>query len=415
MIPDSWLEMFEVVRRNKLRTLLTASGVFWGMLMLVLLLGFGDGLEVATQRTMGGFATNAVYVWGGRTTIPHRGMQPGRRIEYDNADIPAMIASVEGIEHLAPRNQLGGYRSGVNIHRGTKTTNAAVAGDGPNFRFIQPMRMELGRWINELDMQQSRKVAVIGKAARDALFEPDEDVLGEHVVVRGVAFQVVGVFRSTQAGDAGDRQELAMHVPFTTFQRAFNFGDRVGWFAFTARPDVQAGELEARVRQVLSERHRIHPDDRQAIGSYNSQEEFEKIANLFAGIRFLVWFVGTATLLSGVVGVSNILLITVRERTSEIGVRRALGATRLSIVWMVVQEALLLTAISGYAGLVAGVVILEIAASMIGEGTESMGPPGIDLSAALAGVVVLVLGGLFAGMIPAQRAVAISPVDALRS
>lgn len=416
MIPDTWLELWEVVVRNKLRTLLTASGVFWGMFMLVLMLGFGTGLERGVQTTLGGrFATNAVYLWGQRTSMPYRGMQPGRSMDFDTRDVDALLAEIDGVEHLAPRNQLGGYRGSVLVTHGTESTNISVAGDYPSYAYIQPMEMRRGRWINELDLQDQRKVAVIGEAAYEQLFEPGENPIGQTVTVYAVAFQVIGVFASTQPGDRGDRQEMALHVPFTTFSNAFNYGDGVSWFAAAAQPHISASEMEADIRKVLKERHRVHPDDRQAIGSYNSQEEFERVQNLFAGIRGLVWIVGTATLLSGVVGVSNILLITVRERTSEIGLRRALGATQLSVVWMIVQEALLLTSVAGYSGLVVGVVLIEGVALLIGEGTESMGPPSIDVSVALASVVVLVVGGLFAGVIPARRAAAIHPVDALRS
>jgi len=416
MIPDSWIELWEVVVRNRVRTLLTASGVFWGMFMLVLMLGFGRGLELGVGNAMGGrYATNAVYVWGGRSTMPYKGMQPGRKTVYSQSDIAVLQAEVAGLEHLAPRNQLGGYRNGVNVVHGAETTNLSVAGDFPQYAFIQAMDLQRGRWINELDIAGQRKNAVIGYAAYEQLFEPGDDPIGQYVSVFGVAFQVVGLFRSPQSGDRGDRQEMALHVPFTAFNNAFNQGDRVGWFAATADADTPASVLEERIRSVLAEQHRLHPDDQRAIGSYNSQEEFERVVNLFAGIRGLVWIVGTATLLSGVVGVSNILLITVRERTSEIGVRRALGATQLQVVWMIVQEALLLTSVAGYSGLVVGVAVLEVAAYFIGEGTESMGPPSIDLSVALTSVGVLIVGGLFAGLIPARRAAAIHPVQALRS
>ncbi|MEZ4322161.1 MAG: ABC transporter permease [Myxococcota bacterium] len=416
MIPDSWLELWEVIVRNKLRTLLTASGVFWGMFMLVLMLGFGNGLEVGVAGAMGPRrATNAVYLWGQRTTMPYRGLQPGRSISYDESDVGALRNEVRGLKVLAPRNQLGGHRGSVNVTYGSETTNISVAGDSPEYILVQPIVLVAGRWINETDMVDQRKNAVIGHAAYEQLFPRGADPLGHHVTVNGVAFQIVGMFESPQSGDRGDREEMALHVPFTTFGNAFNMGDRVGWFAATGTDDVRAGDLEDEIRRVLAERHRIHPDDRQAIGAYNSQEEFERLQNLFAGIRGLVWVVGTATLLSGVVGVSNILLITVRERTSEIGVRRALGATQLQVVWMIVQEALLLTSVAGYSGLVLGVGLLEVASSVIGEGTETMGPPTIDVSVAIAAVLVLMVGGVFAGIIPARRAAAIHPVDALRS
>lgn len=411
---DRLLEMWAVMRRNSLRTLLTASGVFWGMFMLVIMLGFGDGLESGVKRNMLGYSTNAVYVWSRSTRMPYKGLPAGRRIQFDNGDIALLAEQVEGIEYLSPRMQLGGYRNGVNVQAGTKQGNFEVAGDYPVYQYIQAMQVDHGRWVNQRDMDELRKVAILGRAVSEQLFGPGVDPLGRTIQIRGVAFQVVGQFHSTHGGDGADRIEMAVHIPFTTFQQAFNF-PRPAWFALTGAPDVSGSQLEDRVREVLMRRHRVHPDDRGALGSFNSEEEFEKIQKLFDGIRFLVWFVGTATLLSGLVGVSNILLITVRERTSEIGVRRALGATQLSVVVMIVQEALLLTAVSGYGGLVFGVAVLELASLAIGPGNQTMGQPHISLEVALLAAGVLVLGGLLAGAIPATRAASIQPVEALRS
>lgn len=410
---DRVLEMWAVMRRNSLRTLLTASGVFWGMFMLVLMLGFGDGLESGVKRNMLGFSTNAVYVWSRTTRIPYKGLPAGRPIRFENGDIELLAEQVEGLEYLAPRVQLGGHRGTVLVTGNGEEGSFQVAGDYPEYQYIQAMTMTRGRWINHRDMVDGRKVAVVGRGVTQQLF-PGLDPLGETIQVAGVAFQIVGEFRANQAGDGADRIEMALHIPFTTFQSAFN-QPAPHWFALTGMPEVSGVELENRVRSVLGQKYRIHPDDRSALGSFNSEEEFQKIQSLFDGIRFLVWFVGTATLLSGLVGVSNILLITVRERTSEIGVRRALGATRFSVITMIVQEALFLTAVSGYAGLVIGVAVLELGGLLIGPDNTSMGQPHISLDVALLAACVLVVGGLFAGAIPAHRAASIQPVEALRS
>ncbi|MBW2254502.1 MAG: ABC transporter permease [Deltaproteobacteria bacterium] len=287
---DRWTEIAVTLRSNRLRTFLTAAGVFWGMFMLVVMLGFGDGLERGIKRSMSGFATNSVYVWGRRTSMPYKGMRPGRRISYDNADAAA-LAELPGIEFLAPRNQLGGHRGGANVVRGNKTGNYSVMGDMPEFGHIQPMVFEEGRFVNHIDVQEYRKVAVIGRQVYDELFVDATDPIGQSLRVRGVYFQVVGMFHASGNDDRADRYNATIHIPFTTFQRVFNYGDHVAWFAMTGRPDVTGSDLEAEARKVLAERHKVHPDDENAIGAFNAEEEFRKITVLFRGIRLFVWFV----------------------------------------------------------------------------------------------------------------------------
>ncbi len=411
---DTWQEIGATVRSNPLRTALTAAGVFWGMFMLLVMLGFGDGLEKAAFRMLGGRATNAVFVWGGRTSMAYRGLQPGRYVQYDNRDI-APLNALPGVAVLAPRNQLGGYRDGTPVVRGGKTGAFQIMGDMPQFAAIQTVEFDGGRFINPLDISELRKVAVLGEQVVEALYEPGEPVLGTWIHVRGVVFQVIGYFHSTAPDDSGDRAEQTIHVPLSTFQQAFNRGDDVQWFAAVADDDVPGTDLEAQVKAVLKDRHDVHPDDTEALGSFNSEREFRRIQNLFLGIRGLVWLVGSATLLSGVVGVSNIMLIVVRERTREIGLRRAVGATPASIVGLIVQEAVVLTAISGLAGVVAGVAVVQLAAWGIGADNPSMGQPGVELEAALGASGVLLIAGVLAGLLPARHAVAIHPVDALRA
>lgn len=411
---DRWAEIGMTLRTNRLRSLLTAAGVFWGMFMLVVMLGFGDGLESGTKRSMGGFATNAVYIWGGRTSLPYQGLRPGRHINYDNGDALA-LSQLPEIEYFAPRNQLGGWREGNNVSRGPKTGNYSVMGDYPEFNRIQPKIIDAGRFINDLDIEQFRKVAVIGKQVYDELFEPGSDAIGQHIKIRGVYYQVVGVFHSRSADDQGDRDNTTIHIPFSTFQRSLNYGDFVGWFALTGKPDVSGSELEDTVRAVLADRHKIHPDDEPAIGSFNAEKEFTQMTTLFAGIRFFVWFVGVMTLAAGVIGVSNIMLIVVRERTREIGLRRAIGATPASVVGMILQESITLTAVAGYSGLVVGVLALEGAGLLIGPDNKTMGQPTVDLSTALWAGLILLIAGALAGLIPARSAAAIQPVQALHA
>jgi putative ABC transport system permease protein len=412
---DTWQEIAATLRSNKLRALLTASGVFWGLFMLILMLGLGRGLENGTRKNLAGLAPNAVYVWGQRTGLPHRGLQPGRHLRFETEDI-RRIAAIPGVEHVAPRLRLGGWRDAGRVSHRDKTASVNVLGDVPAFARIEPMPVVEGRFLNELDVTEKRKVVVLGRKARAALFAEGERAHGDFIAINGVHFRVVGEIRSEKGGEEGDRVENSAFVPFTTFQQAFNQPDRVGWFSLSVRADASAPEVEKEVRRVLSERHGVHPNDQQAIGSFNAAEQFGKVQGLFRGIRAFVWFVGTLTLFAGVLGVSNILLIIVKERTRELGIRKALGATPASIVGLVLQESVALTALSGYAGLVAGVGALELLGNFVEklDGAPLSGPE-VDLEAALIAAGVLVVAGAIAGIVPARHAARVAPVEALRA
>jgi len=425
---DKWHELVVTLGKNKLRTALTALGVFWGIFMLIVMLGFGSSLEGGVKKNMFGFASNAVYVWARSTSIPHQGLPPGRRVSFTNDDIEVLRKRVPEIEYIAPRAQLGGHRGATQVVHADKTGAFEIMGDYPQFQHIQPMTFARGRFINDIDIREQRKVAVIGSEVFKQLYESSANPIGTSIRVNGVYFQVVGTFDVLSGGNQGDRLAQSIFVPFTTFQQAYNLGDRVGWFALTAIPGFSAADLEERVRAVLSERHKVSPADKQAIGSWNTGKEFEKIQSLFGGIRAIIWFVGIFTLLAGVIGVSNIMLITVKERTKEIGVRKALGATPGAIVSMIVTEALTLTALSGYLGLVAGIGLLELVGSAIGDGVGEggggrrgggLGPafiaPDVSLEPVLIAAAVLVFAGLLAGLIPARHAAKIQPVEALRA
>ncbi len=411
--PDLWAEIGQVAWRNPLRTGLTALGVFWGTLMLVLMLGFGEGLERGVLRSMQGSAPNAVYVWGRRTALPYHGEKPGRAIRFRISDTEA-LARIPGVELITPRQQIGGYGGRAVVTHDDQSGTFQLQGDTHLYRKVLNVVFDAGRFIDPLDNAEGRKVAVIGREVARTLF-PDEEALGEWIEVQGVAFRVIGVFHAAVASDNGDRQESTIHVPFQTFRRVFHTGDRVRWFALLADAGTDAGDVDRQVKRTLGRLHGVHPDDTQAMGSYNKAEAFARLQNLFAGIRWLVWVVGTATLASGVIGVSNILLIVVRERTSEIGLRRALGATPSSIVAVIVGEAVVLTGVSGIVGVLTGTVLVELAAMAIGPDHPEYGQPGIQVSVVVVASLVLVVAGAMAGLIPARRALAIQPVTALRS
>ncbi len=410
---DKWQELLSALRHNKLRTLLTACGVFWGVFMLVLMLGFGRGLQTGVTKNMIGFATNSIYLWGQRTSMPHKGIQPGRWVTLDNGDTEALQRDLSGVLVVAPRNQLGGWRDGNLVSRGAKVGNFGVMGDVPEFAMTQALQMDGGRFVNQLDMADARKVTVIGEQVRKVLFG-DEDPIGQTVQIKGVHFQVVGTYTSTLPGDEGERANQTLHIPFATFQRTFNTRDVVGWFALVAEPNVLAADVEHQAREIIKRQHGIHPEDDRAVGSYNAGKDFLRVENLFAGIRFFIWFVSIATLCAGALGVSNIMLVSVRERTREIGVRKALGATPWAITSLVLREAMMLTLLAGYAGLVCGVLFLEGSRHLMADQGGPYGAPSIDLAVALIACGVLVVVGVVAGVVPARHAARIEPVAALR-
>lgn len=408
-------EVLQTLSKNKLRTTLTAFGVFWGIFMLMIMLGSGQGLENGVTRSFGGSATNAVYMWTQQTTLPYKGLPRGRSFNFLQEDIQAIKDNVPELDVLAPSAQLGGYRGENNVSRGTKTGPFTVRGDFPENRFIQVFTLTSGRYLNDLDIKERRKVCVIAPRVEEVLFNKAESPLGQYIQVNGTYFKVIGTITTDKGGDDAEEKMQTIYIPFTTFQQAFNWGGKIGWFSMTAKPQFEASLMEEKVKKILAQRHRISPDDPYAIGSWNSQKEFKKIQGLFAGIKLLVWVVGIGTLLAGVIGISNIMLIIVKERTREIGVRRALGATPNSIITQIISESVLLTSMAGYFGLLAGIFLMEGINKAI-EGTDSgmFYQPGVELDVAIKALVILIISGALAGIIPARKAIAISPVDALR-
>jgi putative ABC transport system permease protein len=413
---DHWQEIKSALLRNRLRTALTAFGVFWGIFLLMVMLGSGTGLENGVTRGFAGGATNSFFVWTQRTQKPYRGMPAGRQIQLDNADVAA-VRRVRAVAVVAPRNQLGGFMGGNNVTRGRKAGAFTVTGDYPAIAHIDSVDMREGRFLDDLDLDERRKVAVIGTRVRDVLFAKGEEAIGDSIEIRGVYFLVVGVFAPQQSGEDGDRKAQTIFVPFTTFQRAFNFGDRVGWLAVTSNPAVPASVAEKEVLDLLRTRHKVAPDDSRAFGHWNMEEEYGKVQGLFGGIRILVWLVGIGTLAAGAIGVSNIMLIIVKERTKEIGIRRAVGARPSAIVAQIVLESVILTACAGYAGLVAGIAIMELVGGLLpqGGGNTMFTNPDVSIAEALRALGVLVAAGVVAGLAPAQRALQVSPMVALRS
>lgn len=411
---DSWQEIFATIRKNRLRTFLTMLGVFWGIFMLVVMLGSGNGLRNAIIRDFQGTATNSFFVWTQPTTKGYKGMKPGRRYNFDLGDAAA-LKQLRELDVVSPMNQLGGHDEASNVVRGLKTAACGIRANFPEATGIEHIVLEKGRYINAFDIREKRKVCVVGQRVVQLLFKPGEEPMGDYIRVNGVYFRIVGITRTTGSGGDGREQAERIEIPFTTFQNAFNYGNVVGWFAIRSAPGVPAARSEEKVLELLRERHKIAPDDVKAIGHWNMEVEFKKISGLFTGIEWLIWVVGSGTLLAGVIGISNIMLIVIKERTKEIGVKRALGATPAHIVGQVLIETVFLTAISGYMGLVAGIGLLELIDNLVGRSGETFTNPTVDLSVALKALGILVIGGGLAGLIPARKAVNIKPVEALRA
>jgi putative ABC transport system permease protein len=415
---DIWQEILHTVRQNRLRSLLTAFGVFWGLFMLVIMIGAGQGLQKGAYSEFSSYATNSVFIWPRLTTKPYKGFPIGRRFNFTNEDTEVLRRTVPGISSLAPRGRKRGRDGDNNVTHGDRTATLTIYGDHPEVQNIRMLQIISGRFLNRLDLTERRKVTVIGEETVKLLFEKEESPMGAYININNINFKVVGVYRLPSKNDEDYEEEAkAVFLPLSTFQRVFSWGETVGWFSITSEPQVKASDVRDEVIRVLASRHIIAPEDERAFGSWNMEDEFRKIADLFVGIRFIVWFVGIFTLLAGIIGVSNIMLIAVRERTREIGIKRTVGATPFSVISQVLLEALLLTSIPGYVSLVCGVAVLEGVGHMIHIleiDAQMFQDPSIDFSAALLALAVLTIAGTLAGLMPAYRAVQGKPVEALR-
>ena len=403
-----------------MRSFMTAFGVFWGIFMLIVMSGAGKALENGVMDGIRAFASNSAFFWTERTSKPYKGFQRGRRWNFKNKDIEYIKANISDIEYISPR--LFGPRSysGDNTIRGKKTGAFNIYGDYPEFFNIDPWTPLKGRLINEIDMQQGRKVINIGERVVEVMFDKDEDPIGEYLKINGVYFQVVGVVKGeTRVNIGGGRKNETIIMPFSTMQKTFNMGDDVHFFSVTSDPGVPVSKVETRLKEFLKERHSIAPDDMQAVGSFNIELEWKKYMGLFTGIQILTWIVGIGTLMAGVIGVSNIMLVIIKERTQEIGIQRAIGATPGKVIMHIVAESVFLTVIAGYIGLALGVGLLELLNMALEANAGNSDDiffrqPEVSFRMAVGALTVLVVSGIFAGLIPARRAVSIKPIDALR-
>jgi len=410
---DIWQEIFDSLSRHKLRTALTAFGVFWGIFMLVNLIGMGNGLRNGAEANMGSLKS-AIHVWSGRpTSMSYKGFTKGRYIRINDDDLLALQKAVPEIDFIAPGNGMGSQFAS----HGVKGDSFDITGIWPVELESKGYRLVAGRFLNQLDLQNERKNIVIGSRVRELLFGEAEEVLGSLVKILGVQFRVVGVIEPAAMNNWAQRDLSRIFLPHSTLRKTFNQRDQIHRFLLAPKPGEDAFLVQKKVVSILQERHKIHPQDTGVIGSYNAQKDVLRVEGLFAGISVFSWIVAIGTIIAGVVGVGNIMLISVKERTKEIGIRKAIGATPFNIVATILQESLVITFFAGYMGLVVGVAVVEIVATFASTtkgGAGSFLNPEISFSTAIVAIFVLLLAGALASVLPARKAASVDPVIALQ-
>ncbi|NJB83855.1 ABC transporter permease [Wenyingzhuangia aestuarii] len=403
---DTWQEIYESVRKNKMRTFITVIGVTWGIFLLVTLLGCARGMENSFNRLFGDFATNSVFIWGQSTEKAFQGFQKGKRVLLNLNDVESIKKEINGIEFVVPRNRRNGT-----IIRNFQSGDFTINGDFPVLDKVQKKNLTLGRFINQTDITEKRKVIVISEEIYKQYFDKKENPIGENLELNQINFIVIGVFKNGNIGMTSD-----IHIPFTTFQQIYNTGQDIGMMMVTGKSDSDIKQVEIDTKLLLKNLHNIHPEDTRAIGGFNLGKEFEKMNGFLTGMQFLTWFVGIATLIAGVFAIGNILLITVKERTKEIGIRRAIGATPLMIKRQIILEAVTLALVAGFLGIFGGGLVLIVIDKIWGQGEDAvLVNPSVSIPIIFISVGILVILGTLIGLIPATKATQVNPIEALNS
>ena len=412
---DTWQEIFGSIQKNKVRTIITVVGVLWGIFIYIALSGSAKGLDNGFEREFQNIAMNSMFVWAQSTSLPYDGFKTGRNPQLKLQDAKTLRNNIPEIQFIAPRNTRGAFGgTGSQIVRGSKSGTYNIYGDFPEYTRIATKKIfNGGRFINKSDIDGARKVCVIGERTQKELFEEDEDPIGQYVRIDDIYFQVIGVHKYVPGG--GFESDGDVFIPFATFRKLYNTGDNVQWFTIAAYDDADVVQVEKDVKQTLKRIHRVNPEDERAFGSFNLGEVFNRIMGFARGMTFLSLVVGIATIIAGVIGIGNILLISVKERTKELGVRRALGATPSEVRMQIILESVFLTVIAGIFGIVLGAFVL----AGINAGTANLEDfpytnPTVPISYVLGALAIMVTLGTLIGLIPAQRAVSIKPIDALR-
>ncbi|MDR2883170.1 MAG: ABC transporter permease [Alistipes sp.] len=412
---DSFQEIWATITRNKFRSVATGFGVFWGLFMLIVLLAFGNKIKFSIMGQLDGMATNVVGFEPGRTGEAYAGYRKGRYWEFNTRDLELIRQRAQSVDLIAP--MLWGGGADRNVVRGMKSGTYGFQGVYPAYFKMDPLDFTYGRAINEVDVEQRRKVCVIGKTVYETLFEPGENPEGEIIRINGTYFQVVGVAVSRTGNSLFSNPAELIALPFSTHQTMFSRGDSFYFLACTPKMGYNAADVETEVGTILRAAHRISPTDTSGLRSINVEEQVKMISGVFTGINILMWIVGLGALLSGIIGISNIMLVTVRERMREIGVRRALGAKPWDIITQIMAESFLLTAIAGMIGFLLGVATsllidkIDIGGDRI---TVAFVEPIVSFGLAMTAMVVLMLSGVAAGLLPAWRALGVKAIDAIR-
>jgi len=406
IILDRWQEIYDTVSKNKLRTALTGFSVAWGIFMLIILLGSGQGLKNGFENDFRDDAINSIWIWGGETTMAYKGLKPGRNIRLRNGDLEYIKQNLPGVEYITARFNRWNETFTYNNESGSFRLRAVH----PDHQWLENTEMTEGRYINPIDVKEYRKVAIIGGKIKEVLFG-DVNPIGEYISAAGINFKVVGIFMD----EGSERENEIVYIPISTAQRIYNGGDIIHQLMFTTGEASveESAEMAEQVTSILASRHTFDPSDAKALYVNNHTEQYDNIMSVLRAITFFVWVIGVMTIIAGIVGIGNIMMITVKDRTREIGIRKAVGASPYAIIQLIMQEAVVITAFAGYLGLFAGIYLLEWFSSMITDPGIFMNPE-VDLGLAVMATVILIIAGAIAGFVPALRAAEIRPIDALR-
>lgn len=414
---DKWQEIFATIKKNKMRTFLTGFSVAWGIFMLMILLGSGNGLSRGVAENFMRDAVNAMWIWTGRTSIPYKGLKEGRQVQLTNEDY-TNVRNLKGVGSISGRY----YMNNNHLTYGNEYGDYTVVTCQPDLQDVEQIIITKGRFINSIDIKQTRKLIVLGKDIYDALFK-EEEPIGKYIRVNNVPFKVVGICQ-----EPGTTRNRNAYIPVTTAQKVFNGSNRLHNLALTINGSTlaESEQIEEEIRATIARKHTFDPKDENAIGMFNKLEAYLQTMKIFQAIKIFIWIIGIGTLIAGIVGVSNIMLIIVKERTKEIGIRKAMGASPASVVGLILLESVLITTIAGYIGLILGTGLMEginilveqsyaaSASTNGGQGETIFRNPTVDLNIAIASTLILIIAGTFAGYIPAKRAARIKPIEALR-